>query len=291
MVNDDTLLFQGTAPALGVAPLSAITSPPVEFIRAAHHAGFASVGLRVAPITPADLPFPMDTSSTAFADIVAALDDTGLTVADIEVFSVTLETTRDQWMPVLEVGRALGARYLNVVCDDPSPERFAQTMAALTADAHEHDLQPVLEPVAYRPLNSFPRAIEIAREVGCAVELDALHFLRTGAAMSDIRDNADIFPILQICDAPANLASVAAELEPRTVGDSLHGVAIAESRARRLLPGQGAVPIRELRRVLSPDVVLSVEIPNVALRGDLPAADYLSLLHRATIDYFVGSAA
>ncbi|MCW4385486.1 sugar phosphate isomerase/epimerase [Salinibacterium sp. SYSU T00001] len=279
MVNDDKPV------QLGVAPLSAITTPPAEFIRAAHAAGFSSVGLRPMQVSETDAPFPLDLSSADFAGIKRALDETGLTVVDIEVLSVTPERTREEWLPMLDAGAALGARLVNIVCDDPSLSRFVETLSAITVDAHERGLEPVLEPVAYRPLNSFPRAVEIAREVGCAVELDALHYLRTGAELSTIADNADIIPILQLCDAPASIAEQADALRPLASDGSDTALAIAESRARRLLPGEGVVPLTALLDALSPEVAVSVEIPNVPLRGDSSASDYLAVLHRAAMEY------
>lgn len=275
---------------LGVAPLSAITTPPDEFIRAAHAAGFGSVGLRPMTVSDTDAPFPLDLRSPGFKRVQDALAETGLEVVDIEVLSVTPERRREEWLPMLEVGAALGASFVNIVCDDPSLERFAETLALVTADAHERGIEPVLEPVAYRPLNSFARAVEIARAVGCAVELDALHFLRTGAELSTIGDNADIIPIFQLCDAPNDLGEHAETLRGLASDDSDTALAIAESRSHRLLPGQGAVPIRQLLELLPATVRVSVEIPNTELREQRTAADYLTLLHRAAREYLLAEA-
>lgn len=276
---------------LGVAPLSAMTTPPHEFIRAAHAAGFTSVGLRPMTISPTDAPFPLDLRSADFAAVTDALAETGLEVVDIEVLSVTPQRHRDDWLPMLDVGAALGASFVNIVCDDPSLEHFAETLALITADAHERGIEPVLEPVAFRPLNSFPRAIEIARAVGCSVELDALHFQRTGAELATIAENADIIPIFQLCDAPATITEIVDTLRPLASDDSDTALAIAEARAHRLLPGEGAVPIRQLLEVLPENVRISVEIPNTALRADRNASDYLALLFDASERFLTATTA
>lgn len=270
---------------LGVAPLSAIEMPPHEFIRAAHAAGFAAVGLRAMSVSPTDAAFPLDLTSSDFAQIRSALADTGTEVLDIEVLSVTPERRRDEWLPVLDAGRALGASYVNIVCDDPVLARFTATTAAITADAHERGIEPVLEPVAFRPLNSFDRAFAIAREIGCRVELDVLHYLRTGADLDLIEANADLLPILQLCDAPATRAEHESALRALAADDSDQALDIAEARALRLLPGAGGAPIRELLTRLGADVRISVEIPNTPLRAGRDGAAYLALLHEASAEY------
>lgn len=278
-----------SAVQLGVAPLSAITTPPDEFIRAAHAAGFGWVGLRLMAVTDTDVPVPTDIRSAGFARVQEALNDTGVGVLDIEVLSVTPERRREEWLPVMEAGAALGASLLNIVCDDPALDRFTETLAVITADAQSLGMQPVLEPVAYRPLNSFPRAFEIARQVGCAVELDALHFLRTGGELSTIADNADIIPVFQLCDAPATIAENADVLRGLAVDDTDTALAIAESRAHRLLPGDGAVPIQQLLDLLPTTVRISVEIPNTELRGQRSAGEYLASLYSAARTYLASA--
>lgn len=274
---------------LGVAPLSALDLPPAQYIRSAKAAGFGAVGLRVAPVTPDEPKFPRDVKSREFLDVLNALEETGLEVLDIEVLAIQPGTGPEQWTPVLELGAMLGATYLNVVGDHPSLADFADIVGQLTTDAHAHGLQPILEPVAFRPLNSFDTAVRIARETGCAVELDVLHFLRTGASLSTITDNQDLFPVLQICDAPAELAGHGGALLPLSSSGTLADLMIAEARARRMLPGDGDAPIRELLEALPDAPRISVEIPNPELRDGLPAGDYLRLLREAVALYLEAS--
>lgn len=270
---------------LSVAPLSALDVPVVEYIQAAAQAGFSAVGLRANRVSQSDPAFPLDVSSTHFSDVTAALNDTGLEVLDLEVFTVTPQVERRDWMPLMEVGAELGAQYLNVVGAHPSFGPFEEVVAELTVDAREHGLKPVLEPVAYRDLNNFNRAIDIARNAGCAVEMDILHFLRTGADLDTVRANRDVFPILQLCDAPRSLADHGDLLRDVAVKTGEGDLAVAESRGLRLLPGDGAGPIREIISVLGPSTRVSVEIPNVAVRGDRSAGQYLALLHKAAQNY------
>lgn len=273
---------------LAVAPLSALSESPADFVRAAHIAGFASVGLRVFPVSASDRPFPIDIGSRAFRGVRNALDDTGVRVTDIEVLSVTPELSREDWLPGMEAGAALGAELVNVVGDDPSKARFADTVARIAQDARDHGLLPVLEPIAYRAFDSYRVAFDIAAEAECAVELDMLHFVRTGTAVATIAAHADLVRIVQLCDAPASAADHGDALRGLAADDTEAALQVAESRLLRLLPGDGVAPIAELLRVLGPDTPISVEIPNAGLRGERSAAEYLALLGAAASDFLAG---
>ena len=67
-----------------------------------------------------------------------------------------------------------------------------------------------------------------------------------------------LLPYAQVADAP-RASPPAAELR-------------AEARTRRLLPGEGDLPLRELIAALPPDAPLSVEAPTARLAA-LPFAD------------------
>lgn len=280
----------GTAPdtpapgtsRLGVAPLSALDLSVTDYVRAAAGAGFAEVGLRAARILDSDPEFPLDVDSEAFAAIERAIADTGVTVLDVEVFSIGPGTTPADWEPILEVGRRLGASYLNVVGNDPDFGAFTGQVVRLSRDARAVGITPVLEPIAYRPFDSFRRALELAERAGCAVELDVLHFQRTGATLELVASAPEAFPILQLCDAPARLGTRLGELRELAGAEDPLLLQAAESRSLRQLVGEGDAPLAELLRILPDDVHLSVEVPNVNVRGELNGAAYLALLAERT---------
>lgn len=272
---------------LGVAPLSALDLPHADYIRAAHAAGFGAVGLRLEQVTPSDPPFPRDRRSPGFRKVREALEDTGLEVLDVEVLTIRPGTGPKHWMPLLELGAELGAKFLNVGGENPSLSQFADTVGRLTQDAHTHGLQPVLEPVAFRPLNNFDRAVDIAREAGCAVILDVLHFVRTHTDLTTIAKNADLFPVFQICDAPTEPPRHGNPGDRQGSIPNLVEDMIAEARSQRLVPGDeaGVAPIRELLDILGTATRISVEIPNANLRANRLATDYLRMLHTSVAEY------
>lgn len=261
---------------LGVAPLCAIDATPEQFLGSAARAGFDFVGIRLTPVTPADITYVP--GGPEFRRLQSLLGDTGLDVLDVEVFAITPSTTRDDWMPILEMAGELGATLFNVVGDQPDLGAFADTVGQLSEDARQFSITPVIEPIAYRPMNSYALAVEIARSVGCAVELDGLHVVRTAMDVELVAQNRDLFPILQLCDAPAEVRSWDAD-RPASArpGDS---DMVIESRLNRLLPGKGAAPLAAMRDAVAPGTSVSLEIPNLALQAEHDVDSYMALLFR-----------
>lgn len=270
-----------SAGGLGVAPLCAVDAPVAEYIDAASEAGFVYLGVRLSPVTSQDVRYRPD--SAQFRELRAAVDGSGLHVLDAEVFVVEDGTDRDVWLPVLEMAAELGASLLNVVGRTTELERFAALAGSLTEDAAQHAITPVLEPIAYARLDSFDAAISIARSVGCQVELDALHVVRTGADLELLRANRELFPVLQLCDARAHPRRWD-EDRPARAG-ATDSDAILESRFDRLLPGRGIAPLDELLSLLEPGARVSVEIPNVDLQRGRTTAEYLAFLHAESTTY------
>jgi sugar phosphate isomerase/epimerase len=88
-----------------------------------------------------------------------------------------------------------------------------------------------------------------------SVLIDALHFSRSGGVPSDIAGiDGSLLRYAQICDAAAIIPGERSDL-------------IREARSGRLLPGEGALPLRELVAVLPATIPLSIEAPVRATAG------------------------
>lgn len=269
---------------LGVAPLSALDVDVETYVDAAAAAGFDAIGLRVAPVLPSDPEFPA-LGTPRFRDLATRIADAGIEVLDVEVLRVTPGASSQTWLPALEAGHALGARYLNVVGEVDDAEQFADLVSALTRDARDAGLMPILEPVAYRPFGSFTTAVSLAQAVGCQVELDILHFMRTQSDVDLIGRHASLFPVVQLCDATRDIASISSQLSGIAASESHEDQQVAESRSMRQLPGEGDAPIHDLLELLDDAVAISIEIPNARHRGGRTAAEYLTFLAQYSRDY------
>lgn len=273
---------------LGLAHLSALHLSPPELVDAAAAAGFASVGIRVYPATPGESPYPMAAGSFMSAQTIERLAATGLAVRDVEAFTLNGERGREQWEPALEAGAALGASVLNVIGGDSDPARLRDSLAALVDDARKYGIRPSVEPISYQPLDSVTAAGLLVEETGCGIMLDVLHFVRAGGRIPELEDlPAGAVTIIQLCDGPHGTPALPV---PRRMplGQDVNGSARQiESRAKRLAPGEGVFPLREILAAL-PDAPISIEVPDVAATEAAGTDAHLKHLH-TTAELLVGS--
>jgi len=130
--------------------------------------------------------------------------------------------------------------------------------------------------MAYRPVHNLEIAVRIAeRSGGGGVLVDCLHFQRCGDNLNYLRSiDPALLPILQLCDAP--LAQPTGLPRPRWLprgqGTDIPDAQL-ESRAMRLLPGDGELPVVELLAAMPVGIPISVEAPVLSLWETLPPVD------------------
>ena len=273
---------------IGLAHLSALHLSPPELVDAAAAAGFSSVGIRVHPATRSEAPYPMAAGSFMSAQTIERLAGTGLAVRDVEVFTLDGNRGRKEWEPVLEAGAALGAGVLNVIGADPDPARLTDSLAALVDDARKYGIRPSIEPISYQPLDSVPAAGLLVDRTGCGIMLDVLHFVRAGGHIADLKTlPAGAVTVTQLCDGPARTPALPVP-HRMPLGQDVNGSARQiESRAKRLAPGEGVFPLREILAAL-PEAPISVEVPDVWAVETSGTAAHLKHLHTAA-DTLIGS--
>ena len=273
-----------SAPArpLGLAALSLLETPPPELVAAAAEAGFDFVGLRVRSVTDAERPYDLQPGSPLLAETLHRLRDTGLRVRDIEFLLLDGSGPqgagqREAWLRMLEAGQALGARTVTVAGADPDPVRFADSLAQISEDARDFGITPTLEPISYQRINSLPSAEAAARAAGVQMVVDTLHFRRFGGTLAELAAVADLVPMLQFCDGPAQ--------RPADREGLVH-----ESRADRLPPGDGGFRLAEIVAALPPGLPVSVEVPSPAAVGRLGVPGWARRL-KAAADRVLADAA
>jgi len=265
---------------LGIAHLSLLHLSPPELVSTAARAGFDFVGVRVKAVTAGESQYPMEPGSPMSRETLRRLDDTGLSVRDVEFLTLGPETGRDYWQPALEAGAALSATTISVVGVDPEIERLTATLAALSQDAAAYGIVPTLEPISYQPVSTVAQAAPIATAAGAALLLDTLHLQRGGSDLDALSALApELVPCVQICDGP-----LLAPRELAVPGDLPLGMKVSggplqiEARVLRQVPGEGELPLTRVLRALPAATPVSVEVPNaplVAALGDLGFAERL----------------
>jgi len=236
---------------LGVAHLTALQLPPATLVREARRAGFSAVGLRLHPVMPGALAYPVVAGSQALRELRAVMAGEGVRVTDIEFVALTAQTQVADYQGLLAAGAALGAQSLTVSGDDDDVARLTDCFAALCEMARGHGLRVDLEFMRWRPVANLQQACAVVTGAGqdnAGVLVDALHLFRSGGQVADIAAvDPRLLRAVQLCDAPL--------LAPA------HELIIPEAREGRLLPGQGQLPLSQLLAALPDDVGISVEVP------------------------------
>ncbi|PYB78415.1 xylose isomerase [Pseudomonas sp. LB-090624] len=243
---------------LGVAHLTALQLAPARLVREARRAGFSAVGLRLHPVLPGALAYPVAAGSPALRELRAVLAGEGVRVADIEFVSLTAQTQVADYEALLAAGAELGAHSLTVSGDDDDFARLTGNFAALCEMARGHGLRVDLEFMRWRPVANLHQACAVvagAAQGNAGVLVDALHLFRSGGQVADIAAvDPRLLRAVQLCDAPL-----------RAPADSL---IIPEAREGRLLPGQGQLPLAQLLAALPEDLCISVEVPGAGVHAE-----------------------
>jgi sugar phosphate isomerase/epimerase len=269
----------------GLDHLTMLDLAPPEFVAVAAGAGFDAVGLRVAPVSPGEQAWPVAPGSPMLAETMRRCGGTGLFVLDVEAIPLGPGSDLAGCEAVLETAAVLGARYLNVICDDPDTGRFADRLAELVRLARPYRVRPVIEFTAWRPIRTLASAVAIARgSDGAGLLLDTLHIQRCGVTAAELAAvDPALLGYLQVCDAPARPPhgiGVPAQM-PRGQQASAGNDAVLEARTMRLLPGEGELPLAELLGVLPDNLPVSVEAPSLAARRNLTPAQFARRIRRA----------
>lgn len=267
---------------LGLAQLCLVGTAPPDLVTIAAEARFDFIGARVRPVTAMERPYNLQPGSPMLQETLARMEDTGITVEDIEFLLLdgtglqNGEDQRNAWLQMMEAGQALGASTLTVACSDPDMDRFGDHLAQMTQDGKAYGIMPALEPIAYQAVRSIPQAAVLARRAGCKVVVDALHFNRFGGTLAELGAAADVVPLVQLCDGPANAPA------------NRDGL-VAESRSERGVPGEGDFDLAALISAFPEGTPISVETPSdsrVAAMGGLAWARHL----KAAADFTLNGA-
>ena len=251
---------------ISLAHLTVLDTTPPELVTVAAAAGFRTVGIRLTATPSVGIP-PYDIlrDGPILRETLLRLADTGVSVLDTEF----LRFEPDQPIGVpegfLEVSARLGAKNVLVMSAEPDEARTVERFGDLCDRAAGYGLQVCLEFAVYtgvRTLAHAARVVAKAARPNASVLVDALHFSRSGGIPAHI---GQVSPALlryaQICDASADVPAP-------TDTPAL----IREARTGRLLPGEGALPLRELVAALPAGVPLAIEAPCRAT-AELPAVE------------------
>ncbi len=257
---------------LSLAHLSVLDATPPELVTVAAAAGFRKVGIRISATPSVGVPpYDMLGDTPLLRETRARLADTGVSVLDVEFLRFEPEVPTGIPEGFLEAAAQLGAQYVLVMSAEPLEARTIERFCNLCDRAQQYGLHVCLEFAIYtgvRTLADAARVVQKSGRTNASVLVDALHFSRSGGLPSDIAGvDASLFRYAQICDAAAVI--------PIESGDL-----IREARTGRLLPGEGALPLRDLVAALPAAIPLSIEAPVRGTAG-LPTLERAQRAYRS----------
>jgi sugar phosphate isomerase/epimerase len=222
---------------IALAPTSLPNTPPLEFIAAAAAAGFDSIGLRLHKSPAYPNWFPIVGNQPLMREVKQAVADSGLRMLDIFTFYLQAETDLEVMAQAMDYGAELGARYAQLIGDDPDWARMTDNYGQFCDIAAGFGLIAAIEaPVNSRQVNSVPLARKLVADAGrpnAALVLDPLQFFRSGDDVSVLEQDAQLFAYTQFNDGPVS--------------------------GPRMEPGSGGVPLRRILDALPRLVPISVE--------------------------------
>jgi sugar phosphate isomerase/epimerase len=225
--------------------------PPLPFLEAARDAGYQGVGLRLqkSPNLPI---FPVVGNAPLIREIRNSLADSGLEVLDILAFYLLPDTDVHEYEPALALGKELGATYALTQCNDPDWSRLCDTFQRFCDVSRESGITPIIEFCPNRTLATLANTLELLEATGRAeipILVDPLHLVRSGGRSDDLRSvDPRRFPYAQMSDG------VLAAGEPDL--DLARKLGVGERR----MPGDGALPLRDIFSALPSGLPISIEV-------------------------------
>lgn len=234
-----------------LAHLTVLDTPPPQMVRMAARLGYDRVGLRLIRVTDTTPGYPLHDDPAQLRETILALNDTGITVNDIEFVRLTPDFRADALCPFLAAGAALGARHVICAPYDSDLSRLTDNLAALQAESRTFGLSCVLEFFPWTVVPDLAQAWQIAAGAGpdVGILLDTLHFDRSNSNLDDLAAlPPERLPFVHLCDAMVH--------PPYSTDDLLHA-----GRAERLPPGDGQIPLRRIIDRLPKDIPIALEVP------------------------------
>jgi sugar phosphate isomerase/epimerase len=263
------------APArqISLAHLTVLDTTPPELVTVAAAAGFRTIGIRLTATPSVGVPpYDMLHEGPMLRETLARMAGTGVSVLDTEFLRFEPEQPIGIPEGFLEVSARLGARHVLVMSAESDEDRTVERFCELCDRAAPYGLEVALEFAIYTGVRTLAHAAHVvarSKRSNTSVLIDALHFSRSGGVPAHVTQvDPALFRYAQICDASADMPGP---------GDTPN--LIREARTGRLLPGEGALPLRELVAALPAGLPLAIEAPNRAT-AHLPALERAKRAHQ-----------
>lgn len=186
-----------------------------------------------------------------WAEWGAAVKANGLKVFDVEVYRIGSELGPHiaSVEELIHLAAVIGAENILVVGDSRDRDVVEQELRRIVSIATDAGVGVGLEYMAWTMPQTLDDARYLAEVTGCRLVVDVLHHSRLGATADDLAliVEAGVLGWVQVCDVLGSTPTDTAAL-------------IDEARHKRVVPGQGILPLRELLAVVPSSTTFSIEV-------------------------------
>lgn len=235
-------------PLISLDQLTVVGVSPTELADIAADAGYDAIS----PVVGGDPAFPahpLAVGDAATKAMVERLDARGLSVNNLDGFTLTAEPDWDSYGRMIELALYIGARRGVAFLYDSDASRAQDNLFHLGAMANAAGLDFVLEFSAMSPVGSLAHAADYVRDAPTPIGLvvDLMHLSYAGETPADIaRHDPSLIRCAQLNDGKAQLSF------EQYLHDAMH---------QRQLPGDGELPVRDFLKALPEETPIGVEVP------------------------------
>ena len=234
-----------------LAYLTVKDSSPIDMVQIAADTGYDCVGLRLLPAGN-DGPYSLLNDRSEQRNVLSALNDRGIQVADAEVVRIGESFNLEAFLPFLEVCSYLGAKHVLVVGDDLNRARLIDNYGIFLEHAAQYGLTGDLEFMPWTAVKTSTDCLQIVRavnKINSGILVDALHWDRSDRNSEVLKQIPEsLVNYIQLCDAPRLINPTTEQL-------------IHAARSERLVPGSGEIDLKGMISSLPSGKVYSVEVP------------------------------
>lgn len=239
---------------LSLSFLTTFDCTPSEAVEIAAETGYDLVGLRASSGLTGEPELPLLNDPATLRETRAALRDTKIDVADIELIRLGPEIIDTTWR-IIDRAEQLTARHILVVGEDPEPERLRDNFIKLCEACAPAGMTADLEIMPWTPVFDIAASLSIVDEacpINGGILLDALHLDRSGDPPEAILQiPAARLHYIQFCDGPSSY-------------DPSMPAMIDLARTARLNPGEASNVCAEILNFVPAGTTISLEVPNHA---------------------------
>ncbi len=241
---------------LGIEFISVFALPPIEFVNLAADLGCQHIGMMLNPMADNPHHYPawsLKNDAGLRRDMIKAMHDRNVSISLGEGFFAIPGRDIRNSAADLELMHELGVKRICTLSVG-GEQSFAFDQFALLADmtgALDMELAIEFGPcLGITDLQTAAAAVRHVNKANTKLVIDTMHLYRSGSTAADLVElGLDKIGYVQLCDVPV------VSIQPSYV---------EEAKYERMVPGTGELPLIDVLKVLPPNIVIGLEVPQRA---------------------------